>query len=233
MEEAWELAVVSDDFDPNTIFSDEGLEFIKMNEFAIRYHLIRLSNHIHEFTENYEFLKSIGLGSEIKMPLSHEIWDVVIECAEALSGIANILSPSRRGKKGDLCVQLTKKRSEAIQGLMLLKITDRTDLVDFRNRIHHEDEDFDDWYFRKMTKAPAHSPEVVRRYITWGFSPVTSDATAFASAYDAKSGYVHFYDNHYNLHEAKKWVDAINDNIPAAHQRLTELSGTTTEVTVS
>jgi len=233
VEEAWELAAVSEGFDSNEVFNEDGLKFVVMNEFLIRFHLVRLSNFINDYRLSYKDLQSIGLGEESDLPPSEKIWDLVIDCAENLTGIANILRPNRRGKKGDLRPELTKKRSEAIQGLLLMKVTDRTDLVDFRNRIHHEDEDVDDWYFRKMTKAPQGSAKVIRRYVSWGTSPVTSDVTAYASAYDAKTGFVHFYDKHYNLHEAMKSVEAIDENVTKAHERLTELTGNITEVTLS
>lgn len=232
MEETWELVVVSESAAAEEPFNEAGLQFIKINEFALRYYLSRLGDYSDDFSESYRFLRDVSAAGKVEPINSSDIWDDVIDCADNLAKIANILLPSRKGKKDDLRVIFTKKRAEALQGLLQLSVNDRNDLVDFRNRVQHEDEDFDDWYYQNMTKAPGQSATIVTRLVTWDESPFTTKIYGCASAYDAKVGHVHFYDKHYSLHEAMRVVEFIRAKVEGAQKRLTELSGRETKVTL-
>ena len=228
MEETWELAVVSDG--DNTPFTDGGVKFIQMNEFAVRYHLVQVENHIEEFHSTYNDLHRLSKLGEDQIPEGVDVWDLVSRCAEALTGIANVLDPQVRGSKESELYKFTKFRAEAVSGLLGVHLDYRSSLVDLRNRFHHEDEDFDEWYFNSMAKGIAPS-KITRRKLMWDESPLCLDNEAVASGYDLSSGFVHFFDKRFSLHDFMSWVKELKGLVADAHEELTNISGSRTEVT--
>ena len=174
----------------DTSFTAEGLEFVKMNEFAVRFHLVQLENHIKEFQLSYNDLHTLSKLGENKIPESIDVWNLVSRCAEALTGIANVLAPQIRGPKDSELHKFTKFRAEAVSGLLGVDVSYRKPLVDFRNRLHHEDEDFDLWYFNSMANGVEPS-KVTRRKLMWGESPLCLEDEAVASGYDLSLSLIH------------------------------------------
>ena len=214
----------------NHVFTSNGLEFIKLNEFAVRFHLVSLDNNVRDFMEHYNYLHGLSKLTEAELPDTEEVWDAVIVCAEAIAAIANILVPSPKTRKNKLLNKFTKLRAEALQGLLLISLGQRNELVNFRNRLHHEDEDFDEWFFNQMSKEKAKPTKLTRRKVFWGVSPININGEVFASAYDAKIGFVHFFDHHFSLHELMSIVTLINKNFSSAEDQLSKLSGKATRV---
>jgi len=228
VEETWEFAVVSDE--GIIPFTAGGVEFIKMNEFAVRYHLVQIENHIEEFHSTYDDLHRLSKVGEDEIPDGVDVWDLVSRCAEALTGIANVLAPQIRGSKESELHKFTKFRAETVSGLLGVNLDHRKLLVDLRNRFHHEDEDFDQWYFNSMAKGIAPS-KITRRKLMWDESPLCLDDDAVASGYDLSSGFVHFFEKRFNLHKFMSWVKELKSLVAHAHEKLTNISGSRTEVT--
>ena len=214
----------------NDVFTEKGLEYLRLNEFAVRYHLIQIENHIKEFQSTYVDLHKLSKVGEDQIPDGIDVWDLVSRCAEALTGIANVLAPQIRGSKKSNLYKFTQFRAEAVSGLLGVNLDDRKSLVDLRNRFHHEDEDFDQWYFNSMSKGIAPS-KVTRRKLMWGESPLCLDDEAVASGYDLSSGFVHFFNKRFNLHDFMVWVEELVSLMSNAHEKLTSIAGIKTEVT--
>jgi len=197
-------------------------EFIKEHELAFSFHLQKIRDSIEEFNMAYHTLREVDME-----PSSDEfvnlIWDNVNRAATAVWQIAQTLNPTIKGKSSTPENQFKLKRGKQLLELLNMDMSDKKIINDFRNRLTHFDEDFDEWYFNSKTRKPKAQRRIVWRGTSDGKSPVHNDENAVVQWYDYKWGVFHSFGKQYDLRAYNRGVELVSKCVSVADEKLAKL----------
>lgn len=228
MEEAWELAAVSVDLNDEPFKS-----YITDNEFALRYHLKQIETAIRDFDIAYRRLLSISEVHEKEDIDPDEVWGAINYIANTVSIVVQTIKPTLFGKRSAEAKEYSKVRGKILCFLLEVDSTDANKLKEIRNRIEHNDEDFDDWFVHEADREDDRMPlRLIRKPIFFDEVQLHKANQGVLLGYDIKSGVFHNLGERFDIHWLCRSMRLIRDQLSEAFLKLTEISGKETSLTL-
>ena len=225
MEEAWELAAVS-----GNGLSDQTVEFIKLNEFALRYHLHQLEKTTHDFDIHYQALEEYSRAKSKCDLNTDQVWDSLDRAMNDCFHTAQTLEPAIKRSRSKASQKFTELRGELLAYFLGLDAEGASELKEIRNRMIHFDEDFDDWYMKVAKEGFRDGLRLIQRALFWDEVELHVQEQGVLMGYDIKTGVFHTLGDAMDIHSLCIMMRTVRDNIPLAHSRLTKLAKNKTEL---
>lgn len=183
--------------------------FLIENEMLISFYVQKLKDEVSEFNSAFFNLKELSNAENNK----DVVWDSIERAANAVWRITQIIWPGKRIKASKEQQNLTIARGQELQRLFALTLGDRKNVNDFRNRLTHFDEDFDDWYLDSIQDDNIEERRIVWRGIGYSCHPLHTRHNCIVQEYDVDWGILSAFGKRYDLRAYKRLVETIEERV--------------------
>ena len=186
----------------------------------ISFYLQKLKDYVDQFNSSYSTLESLK-EDQLDRDL---IWSAIEQAADAVWRITQTIWPVPRRKAPKEQRELTASRGRELQRLFALTLGDRKKVNDFRNRLMHYDEDFDDWYLKSSKSEDVDSRRIVWRQINDAMSPVHSSSNCIVQEYDIGWGVLSAFGKQYSIRAFKTLINTIEERLPKVEKYIDNIA---------
>ncbi len=217
-----------------TLFADNEriLNFIKNNEFALRYHLSQLDRATTDFDVHYDNLEIMSKAKSRSELDPNKLWDSLEGAMQEVFMLVQVLKPTVKRSRSERAKKFSKLRGEILSSLFDVNMEDASMLKEVRNRMVHFDEDFDDWYLQSADEGYRGDLELTQKKIFFDEVDLHASGQGVLLGYDVKGGVFHSLGKRFEIHSLCEIMRFFRNCLPKAHDQLTEIAESRTELTI-
>ena len=227
LEETRELAVVTSLAD-----NEQISDYIEKNEFALRYHLSQLDRATNDFDVHYKNLEIMSKAQSRSELNPNKVWDALEGAMHEVFMAIQVLKPAVKRTRPERAKKFSKLRGEILSSLLEVNMEDSFELKEIRNRMVHFDEDFDDWYLKSADKGFRGNLQLTQKVIFFEKVDLHAHEQGVLIGYDVKGGVFHSLGKKIEIHSVCKIMRFLRDCLPSAHDQLTKIAGSRTELKI-